>query len=383
MRRILEDASTPSRREVVDRDDARARFEGEGEPFKVELIDDLPPGEAITLYTQDDFVDLCRGPHLQTTAPIKAFKLTSLAGAYWRGDAKREQLTRVYGTAFFTQAELDEHLHRLEEARRRDHRRIGRELDLFSFHEESPGSPFWHPDGLVVWNSLVDHWRAENRRRGYREVKTPILYDADLWKTSGHWDKFGDSMYTLEIEERDFGLKPMNCPAHCLIYKTDRRSYRDLPLRMNEVGLCHRNEPRARCTGSCASARSRRTTRTSSARRSRSRRRCSARSTSLISLYELFGMESGSSCRPGPRSASATTRCGTARRRARGRARPARAGVRRERGRRRLLRAEDRRAPDRRASAAPGSAARSSSTSTCPSASTSPTPARTTASTGR
>ncbi len=242
MRRILktEHAFT---REVVDRDAARARFEGEGERFKVELIDDLPPGETITLYTQDDFVDLCRGPHLQTTAPIKAFKLTSLAGAYWRGDAKRDQLTRVYGTAFFTQAEMEEHLHRLEEARRRDHRRIGRELDLFSFQEESPGSPFWHPDGLVVWNSLVDHWRAENRRRGYREVKTPILYSADLWKTSGHWDKFAGSMYTLEIEERDFGLKPMNCPAHCLIYKNDRRSYRDLPLRMNEVGLCHRNEP--------------------------------------------------------------------------------------------------------------------------------------------
>jgi threonyl-tRNA synthetase len=242
MRRIVGTEHAFTRR-VVARDEARQRFAAEHERFKVELIDDLPPGETITLYTQDGFTDLCRGPHLQSTKPIRAFKLTSLAGAYWRGDASREQLTRIYGTAFFSQADLDAHLHRIEEARRRDHRRLGTQLGLFSFHEASPGAPFWHPDGLLVWNALLEHWRVENRRRGYREVKTPILYDAALWKTSGHWDKFREHMYTLQIEGRDFGLKPMNCPGHCLIYASERRSYRDLPLRLNEPGLVHRNEP--------------------------------------------------------------------------------------------------------------------------------------------
>jgi len=241
MRRILQTEHAFTRSEVS-RSDARARFEAEGERFKVELIDDLPADEQITLYQQDDFIDLCRGPHLQTTAPIKAFRLTSLAGSYWRGDASRDQLTRVYGTAFFTQADLDHHLHMLEEARRRDHRRIGPQLGIFTLLDESPGAPFWLPDGLIVWNQLYQHWSAENRRRGYREVRTPILYDASLWKTSGHWDKYRENMYTLEIDEREFALKPMNCPAHCLIYKTERRSYRDLPLRINEAGLCHRNE---------------------------------------------------------------------------------------------------------------------------------------------
>ena len=241
MRRILKTQHAFTRTEVT-RDDARARFVEEGEPFKVELIDDLPVGEQITLYNQDDFTDLCRGPHLQTTAPIKAFKLLSLAGSYWRGDATREPLTRVYGTAFWSQKELDQHLHRIEEAKRRDHRRVGPQLGLFQFHDESPGAPFWLPAGLTVWNQLYGHWSQENRRRGYREVRTPIMYDASLWKTSGHWDKYRDNMYTLEVDERDFALKPMNCPAHCLIYRSERRSYRDLPLRMNEAGLCHRNE---------------------------------------------------------------------------------------------------------------------------------------------
>jgi threonyl-tRNA synthetase len=241
MRRIL---ATEHRylREVVNRDDARARFAAEGERFKVELIDALGDDQPITFYTQDDFTDLCRGPHLQTTAPIKAFKLTSLAGAYWRGDANREQLTRIYGTAFFTQHDLDEYLHRIEEARRRDHRRLGPALDLFSFHEASPGSPFWHADGLTIWHELYELWRSENRRRGYTEVRTPILYDASLWKTSGHWDKYRDNMYTLRIDDRDFAIKPMNCPGHCLVYREQRRSYRDLPLRINEAGLVHRHE---------------------------------------------------------------------------------------------------------------------------------------------
>lgn len=242
MRKILKQKHAFTRT-TTDRDTIRQRFVDEGETYKVELIDDLPTDEPLTVYTQDDFADLCRGPHLQDTAPIKAFKLTHLAGAYWRGDSTRPMLTRVYGTAFFSQEDLDLHLHNIEEAQKRDHRRLGRELDLFSFNEASPGGPFWHPKGMIVWNTLVDMWRTENTARGYQEVKTPTLYASDLWKTSGHWDKFREHMYLLEIEEREFGMKPMNCPAHCLIFKSHRRSYRELPLRMNEVGLVHRHEP--------------------------------------------------------------------------------------------------------------------------------------------
>ena len=242
MRRILK-TRHPFERGTVEREEIRQRFVDEDEGYKVELIDDLPVDEPLTVYTQDDFTDLCRGPHLQDTGPIKAFTLTHLAGAYWRGDASRPMLTRVYGTAFFTQEDLDQHLHNIEEALKRDHRRLGRELDLFSFNDASPGAPFWHPKGMVVWNTLVDMWRDENGARGYQEVRTPILYASDLWKTSGHWDKFRENMYLLEIEERAFGMKPMNCPAHCMIFKSERRSYRELPLRMNEVGLVHRHEP--------------------------------------------------------------------------------------------------------------------------------------------
>ncbi len=242
MRKILKQKHAFTRT-TTDRDTIRQRFVDEGETYKVELIDDLVTDEPLTVYTQDDFADLCRGPHLQDTAPIKAFKLTHLAGAYWRGDSTRPMLTRVYGTAFFSQEDLDLHLHNIEEAQKRDHRRLGRELDLFSFNDASPGGPFWHPKGMIIWNTLVDMWRAENTARGYQEVKTPILYASDLWKTSGHWDKFREHMYLLEIEEREFGMKPMNCPAHCLIFKSHRRSYRELPLRMNEVGLVHRHEP--------------------------------------------------------------------------------------------------------------------------------------------
>ncbi len=242
MRRILAAGEHAFERWEVSRDEARQRFVDEGEPYKVELIDDLAADQTLTFYRQDDFTDLCRGPHLQTTKPIKAFKLTSLAGAYWRGDAKRQQLTRIYGTAFFAQKDLDEHLHRIEEAKRRDHRRIGPQLGLFSFHEESPGSVFWHPNGMKLWNELAQLWREQNELRGYTEVRTPILYDAELWKTSGHWGKYRSNMYALEIDERPFGLKPMNCPAHCLMYGEERRSYRDLPLRLAEMGHVHRNE---------------------------------------------------------------------------------------------------------------------------------------------
>ena len=242
MRRILAAGPYPIERRLTTRDEAIARFRAEDEPYKIELAEGLAEDEEITEYTQDGFVDLCRGPHLQDTKPIRAFKLTSLAGAYWRGDSRNKQLTRIYGTAFFTPKELEEHLHRLEEARRRDHRRLGAQLDLFHFSEDSPGSPFWHPKGMAVWNALTAFWREQNALRGYREVRTPILFDSELWKRSGHWDNYRENMFFSEVDERVFGLKPMNCPGHVEIYNHTRRSYRDLPLRLAEQGLVHRNE---------------------------------------------------------------------------------------------------------------------------------------------
>jgi len=227
-------------REEIARDDARTRFEKEGEPYKVELVD-TAEGD-ISLYTQGDFVDLCRGPHLQDAKPIKAVKLLSLAGAYWRGDETKPQLTRVYGTAFYDPKDLEDYLHRIEEAKRRDHRRLGKDLDLFEFSELSPGMPFWHPRGMVIWNVLEDLRRRENTKRGYQEVRTPLLYDSDLWRTSGHWEKYQEDMFRLEVEGRDFGLKPMNCPGHCLLYSLSPHSYRELPLRLAEAGNLHRNE---------------------------------------------------------------------------------------------------------------------------------------------
>jgi threonyl-tRNA synthetase len=239
-------ADEPFTREDVTVAEALERFRAEDQPYKVELIEDLianERAETVSLYRNGPFTDLCRGPHAPTTGRIGAVKLLSVAGAYWRGDAKRQMLTRVYGTAFFTQAELDEHLRRLEEARARDHRKLGRELGLFMFSEVSPGSPFWLPRGMAVWNALTEVWREENAKRGYREVKTPILYDIDLFKTSGHWDVYRDNMYFTEVEERPMGLKPMNCPAHIQLYASERRSYRELPIRYSEQGLVHRHEP--------------------------------------------------------------------------------------------------------------------------------------------
>ncbi len=232
-------------REEISRDEARSRFEAEGEPYKVELVD-TAEGE-ISLYTQSHdgaaaFTDLCRGPHLQDSGPIKAFKLTGLAGAYWRGDEKNTQLTRIYGTAFFREADLSAYLERLEEARKRDHRRLGRQLDLFHFSDVSPGSPFWHPKGMAIWNVLEDLRRAENLARGYVEVRTPLIYDKELWVTSGHWEKYREHMFTFESEHRVFGLKPMNCPGHCVVYSDGAYSYRELPLRMAEAGVLHRDE---------------------------------------------------------------------------------------------------------------------------------------------
>ncbi len=224
----------------VERDEARRYFERESEPYKVELVEDAEG--TISFYRQGDFVDLCRGPHLQDSRPIKAVKLLSLAGAYWRGDERNPQLTRVYGTAFFDPDDLEQYLHRLEEAKRRDHRRLGRDLDLFHFSEVAPGMPFWHPRGMVIWNVLEDLRRRENARRGYLEIRTPLLYDAELWRTSGHWEKFRDDMFTLDIEGREGAVKPMNCPGHCLVYGQSLRSYRELPLRLAEAGNLHRAE---------------------------------------------------------------------------------------------------------------------------------------------
>jgi len=239
VRREIEEGRTFERIDIS-RDDARKRFEEEGEPYKVELVD-TAEGD-IALYKQGDFVDLCRGPHLQDARPIKAVKLLSLAGAYWRGDETKPQLTRIYGTAFYDPKDLEAYLHRIEEAKRRDHRRLGKDLDLFEFSEASPGMPFWHPRGMVIWNVLEDLRRRENAKRGYHEVRTPLLYDSELWRTSGHWEKYQEHMFRLEIEGRDFGLKPMNCPGHCLLYSLSPHSYRELPLRLAEAGNLHRNE---------------------------------------------------------------------------------------------------------------------------------------------
>jgi threonyl-tRNA synthetase len=229
-------------REELSREDALARFEAEGQPYKVELAQEAEG--AISLYTQGAFTDLCRGPHLQDASPIKAVKLTGLAGAYWRGDEKNTQLTRIYGTAFYSQADLDAHLARLEEARARDHRRLGLDLDLFHLDEHSPGSPFWHPKGMVIWNTLEALRRRENRRRGYLEVKTPLIYDKALWITSGHWEKFRENMFLIpgDTEEQTFAIKPMNCPGHMLLFGSKLHSYRELPLRYAEAAPLHRNE---------------------------------------------------------------------------------------------------------------------------------------------
>jgi threonyl-tRNA synthetase len=240
--RELEEGREWSRQEVS-RDEAKARFAAEEEPFKVELVD-TPQGE-ISLYTQGDFTDLCKGPHLQDSKPIKALKLTGLAGAYWRGDSTQPQLTRIYGTAFYRKEDLAAYLERLEEARTRDHRVLGRQLDLFHLSEHSPGSPFWHPKGMVVWNELEDTRRRENLARGYVEVKTPLLYDIETYITSGHYDNYKENMFFVgsrDDADRPYALKPMNCPGHMLLFASELRSYRDMPLRYAESSTLHRDE---------------------------------------------------------------------------------------------------------------------------------------------
>jgi threonyl-tRNA synthetase len=230
-------------RQEVSREEAQRRFEAEDEPYKVELV--ATADGDISLYTQGEFTDLCRGPHLQNSKPIKAVKLTGLAGAYWRGDEHNKQLTRIYGTAFYDQADLDAHMDRLEQARERDHRRLGTQLDLFHLSDHSPGSPFWHPKGMVIWNELEDLRRRENEGRGYLEVKTPLLYDIDTYVTSGHYDNYAENMFFVEQheDEKRLALKPMNCPGHMLLFGSQLRSYRQLPMRFAESSTLHRDEP--------------------------------------------------------------------------------------------------------------------------------------------
>jgi threonyl-tRNA synthetase len=213
-----------------------------GESYKVELINDLGEDEIISFYKQGEFVDLCAGPHAPSTGKLKAIKLLNVAGAYWRGSEKNKMLQRIYGTAFAKKSQLDEYLAMLEEAKKRDHRKLGKELDLFSIHEEGPGFPFFHPKGMILRNILEDFWRKEHRKNHYEEIKTPIILDEELWHRSGHWDKYKENMYTTQIDDNDFALKPMNCPGGMLMYAREMHSYRELPLRMGELGLVHRHE---------------------------------------------------------------------------------------------------------------------------------------------
>jgi threonyl-tRNA synthetase len=233
----------PVTRSLMPRDEAVRYFESIGEHYKAEIIASIPSDEPISLYREGEFVDLCRGPHVPSTGRLKVFKLTKLAGAYWRGDSRNEMLQRIYGTAWASKAELDAYLHRIEEAEKRDHRKLGRQLDLFHLQDEAPGMVFWHPKGWTIWQQVEQYMRGVYRDSGYLEVRCPQILDRSLWEKSGHWQNFKDNMFTTESEKRDFAIKPMNCPGHVQIFNADLRSYRDLPLRYGEFGNCHRNEP--------------------------------------------------------------------------------------------------------------------------------------------
>ncbi len=229
-------------RYTLPRDEAIKLMEEKNEPYKVELINDLPEDEELSFFKQGEYVDLCAGPHVTYTSQVKAFKLTSVAGAYWRGSEKNKMLTRIYGTAFTSKADLEEYLQRLEEAKKRDHRKIGKEMKLFMLSEEGPGFPFMLPNGMIIKNELINFWRELHTREGYVEVQTPMILNRHLWETSGHWDHYKENMYTTVIDDTDFAIKPMNCPGGMLVYKSEPRSYRDLPLRVGELGLVHRHE---------------------------------------------------------------------------------------------------------------------------------------------
>lgn len=241
MKKIVKE-DLPIERFTLPREEAIAFMKEKEEPYKVELIEDLPEDSEISFYRQGEFVDLCAGPHLMSTKPVKAFKLTSLAGAYWRGNEHNKMLTRIYGTAFAKKAELEEYLHMLEEAKKRDHRKLGRELGLFMMNDAGPGFPFFLPKGMILKNTLLNYWHELHERNGYQEISTPVILNRSLWETSGHWDHYKDNMYTTVIDEQDYAIKPMNCPGGVLVYASEPRSYRDLPLRMGELGLVHRHE---------------------------------------------------------------------------------------------------------------------------------------------
>ncbi len=239
----LAEADLPVTREVMSREQAVQAFGQLGEHYKVQIVNELPEGEDISVYRQGDWMDLCRGPHVPSTGRLKAFKLTKLAGAYWRGDASNEMLQRIYGTAWSSKKQLKQYLTRIEEAEKRDHRKIAKKLDLFHTQEEAPGMVFWHPNGWTLYQVVEQHMREAQKREGYREIKTPQIVDMTLWEKSGHAEKFGDDMFLLHAEEREYAVKPMNCPCHVQVFNQGLRSYRDLPLRLAEFGSCHRNEP--------------------------------------------------------------------------------------------------------------------------------------------
>jgi len=238
MKRIIKEDNRFEKSEVS-KEKAKKLFKGN--PYKIELINDIE-GNKVSIYTSGDFTDLCSGPHIPSTGKVKAFKLLSVAGAYWRGDEKNKMLVRIYGAAFFSSEELKEHMEKLDLAKRSDHRKIGRDLDIFSFNYEAPGFPFFHPNGMVLMNTILDYWKEEHEKEGYKEIKTPILLSNELWKTSGHWDNYKENMYFVKIDENDFAIKPMNCPGTILVYKSNQHSYRELPIRIAELGLVHRHE---------------------------------------------------------------------------------------------------------------------------------------------
>ncbi|HET7134938.1 MAG TPA: threonine--tRNA ligase, partial [Casimicrobiaceae bacterium] len=233
----------PVTRRLMPRDEAVKYFESIGEHYKAEIIASIPSNEDISLYTEGKFTDLCRGPHVPSTGKLGVFKLMKVAGAYWRGDSKNEMLQRIYGTAWTTKADIDAYLHRIEEAEKRDHRKLAKQLDLFHLQDESPGMVFWHPKGWALWQQVEQYMRGVYRDNGYQEIRCPQILDRSLWERSGHWENFKDNMFTTESEKREFAIKPMNCPGHVLVFNSDLRSYRDLPLRYGEFGACHRNEP--------------------------------------------------------------------------------------------------------------------------------------------
>ena len=233
----------PVQRYELSRDEAVEYFKNIGEDYKAEIIESIPQGEVLSLYKEGDFTDLCRGPHVPSTGKLKVFKLMKVAGAYWRGDSNNEMLQRIYGTAWANKDDLKDYLHRLEEAEKRDHRKLGKQLDLFHLQDEAPGMVFWHPRGWALWQIIEQHMRKELDQAGYKEIKTPLIMDRGLWEKSGHWDNYQENMFTTQSEKRDYAVKPMNCPGHVQIFNQGLRSYRDLPLRLAEFGSCHRNEP--------------------------------------------------------------------------------------------------------------------------------------------